>query len=72
MSDEKPKILDVRIPKEEQEKPEFLKKLKDKKFKYQVEIKIGSKVRFMYGNDPVILENYAKGIGGKILKVTKL
>jgi len=71
LNDEKPKILDVRIPKEEQKKSKELReKLEEKK--YQVDVEVDGKVRFMYGDDPVILENYAKSIGAKILKVTKL
>jgi len=71
ITDDKPKILDVRFPKEEQKKSEALrKKLQEKK--YQVDVEIDGKVRFMYGDDPVILENYAKSIGAKILKVTKI
>jgi len=72
MEDDKIKVLDARLPKEEQEKPEFIKALKEKKFKYQVEVKIGNKIRFMYGNDPVPLEMYAKAIGATILKTVKL
>ena len=71
MNDEKPKILDIRFPKEEQNKSEALKeKLQEKK--YQVDVEIDGKIRFMYGDEPVTLENYAKSIGAKILKVTKL
>ena len=72
MKDDKIKVLDVKMPKEEQEKPEFLKSLKEKNFKYQVKVKIGSKIRFMYGDDPVQLEMYAQAINAKILKTTKL
>ena len=72
MKDDKIKVLDVRMPKEEQEKPEFVKKLKEKNFKYQVNVKIDGKVRFMYGDDPVQLEMYAQSIGAKILKTVRL
>jgi len=72
MEDDKIKVLDVKMPKEEQEKPEFLKSLKEKNFKFQVEVKIRNKIRFMYGDDPVKLEMYAKAIGAKILKTVKL
>lgn len=72
MEDDKIKVLDVKMPKEEQEKPEFLKSLKEQNFKYQVKVKIGNKIRFMYGNDPVPLEMYAKAIGATILKTVKL
>lgn len=44
--------------------------LKTKKF--QVTVKTNGKVRFMYGDDPVVLEMYAKANGMKILKVRKL
>jgi len=68
---EKKKILDVRFPKEKQEKSKILiAGLKQKK--YQVSIEIDGKVRYMYGDDPVVLETYAKGIGATILKVTEL
>lgn len=68
---EKKKVLDVRFPKEEQEKsPELLSKLEEKK--YKVTVKINGKERYMYGNDPETLTNYAKAIGAKILKVAKL
>jgi len=72
MEDDKIKVLDVRVPKEEQEKPEFLKSLKEKNFKYQVTVEIDGKVRFMYGDDPVQLEMYAQSISAKILKTEKL
>jgi len=68
MSDDKHKILDVRMPVKDQEK--LKPYLRTKKFK--VTIKTNGKVRFMYGDDPVILETYATSIGAKILKVTKL
>ena len=57
------------MPIEDQKK--LLKPLIAKK-KYQVEVQFGQKVRFMYGDDPAILESYAKANGAKILKVTKL
>jgi len=72
MEDDKIKVLDVKMPKKDQEKPEFLKSLKEKNYKYQVHVKIGNKVRFMYGNDPVPLEMYARAIGAIILKTVKL
>ena len=72
MADKKHKVLDVRIPKEDQESPEFVNALKDKKFQWQVNVQVGHKVRFMYGNDPEILQDFAKFKGYKILKVTKL
>jgi len=72
MEDDKIKVLDVKLPKEDQEKPEFLKSLKEKNYKYQVEVKIGNKIRFMYGDDPVQLEGYARAIGATILKTVKL
>jgi len=68
LSDDKPKILDVRMPVKDQEK--LKPYIRTKKFK--VTIKANGKVRFMYGDDPVILETYATSIGAKILKVTKL
>lgn len=68
---DKKKILDVRFPKEEQEKSEeLIKKLKEKK--YKITIEINGKTRFMYGDDPDILELVAKAQGAIILKVTKL
>lgn len=70
--DDKIKVLDVKMPKEEQEKSEFVKKLKEKNFKYQVTVEIDGKVRFMYGDDPVQLEMYAQSISAKILKTVKL
>jgi len=71
MTDKK-KILDVRMPKEEQEKPEFINALKKKEFKWQVDVFMNGKRRFMYGNDPEILQDYAKSVGAKILKVQKI
>jgi len=68
MSDDKHKILDVRMPAKDQEK--LKPYLKTKKF--QVTVKTNGKVRFMYGDDPVVLEMYAKANGMKILKVRKL
>jgi len=71
MSDKK-KILDVRFPKEEQEKNVgLINKLKEKKYQANIELPDG-KIRFMYGNDPVELELYAKSIGAKILKTSKV
>ncbi len=71
MSDKK-KILDVRFPKDQQEKSkELIGVLKQKKYQVNVELPDG-KVRFMYGDDPVVLETYAKAHGLKILKVSKL
>ena len=68
---EKNKVLDVRFPKEQQEKSkELIGTLKEKK--YQVTVKMEGKIRYMYGDDPVELENYAKSIGARIQKVTKL
>jgi len=41
--------------------------------KYQVDIEYpDGRVRFMYGDDPVVLEMFAKAQGLTILKVTKL
>ena len=68
---DKHKVLDVRFPKEEQEKSKELTKMLGEK-KYKVTIEIDGKVRFMYGDDPVVLEMVAKGQGATILKVTKL
>jgi len=71
MTDKK-KILDVRFPKDQQEKSkELIKGLKQKKYQVDIEYPDG-KVRFMYGDDPVVLEMYAKAHGLKILKVSKL
>ena len=71
MTGDIPKILDVRMPKEEQEKSELLIKKAGEK-KYQVNIEIDGKERYIYGDDPVIMESYAKSIGAIILKVIKL
>lgn len=72
MSEDKKKILDVRFPKDKQEKSkELIGMLKQKKYQVNVELPDG-KVRFMYGDDPVVLEMYAKAHGLKILKVSKL
>lgn len=60
------------MPKEEQNKPEFINELRKKKFKWQVDVQVGHKVRFMYGDDPEILQDFAKAKGYKILKVKKL
>jgi len=69
----KKKILDVRIPKEEQEKlfkdPKNRKVLLSKK--WRVTIKFEQKVRYLYGDDPEIMQDYAKHMGAKILKVDK-
>jgi len=69
MSDDKHKILDVRMPVKDQEK--LKPYLHTKKFQVDIELPDG-KVRFMYGDDPVVLEMYAKAHGIKILKVRKL
>lgn len=72
MTEEKKHILDVRMPKEQQEKSkELIEGLRQKKYQVDVEYPDG-KVRFMYGDDPVVLEMYAKANGMKILKVRKL
>jgi len=68
---EKKKVLDVRAPKEDQEKSkELTNALRSKK--WQVDVQVGHKVRFMYGDDPETLQGFAKAKGYKILKVTKL
>jgi len=72
MEDDKIKVLDVRMPKKEQEKPEFREALKKKNFKYQAKIKVDGKIRFMYGDDPVQLEGYARAVGAVILETVKL
>jgi hypothetical protein len=70
----KKKILDVRIPKDEQDK--LFKDPKNRDVllakKYKAEIQFEQKVRFLYGDDPLDFEMYAKANGAKILKVTKL
>jgi len=71
---EKKKILDVRIPKDEQERLLKQKKYADvlRAKKYKVDIQfIDGKIRYMYGDDVETFEDYAKGIGAKIIKVTK-
>ena len=70
--DDRSKVLDVQMPKEEQEKPEFIEKLKEKKYKWQVSIKDRTKIRFLLGNDPEILQDFAKAKGYKIVKVERL
>lgn len=68
---EKKKVLDVRFPKEEQEKSEkLISTLKEKK--YKMTVKVNGKERYMYGNDPDSLTNYARAIGAKIVGVAKL
>ena len=69
MSEDKKKVLDVRIPMQGLKK-ELIKKLEKKK--WQVDVKVGHKIRFMYGDDPEILQDFAKAKGYKIIKVTKL
>lgn len=69
---EKKRVLDVRLPKEEQNKKEFVDAIKSKKFKYQNVQYPDGKVRFMYGNDPKALQDFAKLSGLKILKVIEL
>jgi hypothetical protein len=72
LSEDKKKVLDVRFPKEQQEKSKELTEACGQK-KYQVDVEYpDGKVRYMYGDDPVTLEMYAKGEGLKILRVTKL
>ncbi len=68
MSD-KIKVLDAQMPKEEQKKLEPI--LRSKKYQANIELPDG-KIRFMYGDDPVTLELYAKSIGAKILKTSKV
>ncbi len=69
---DKKKILDVRIPKEEQENsPKLIAHLAAKKYQVTVEDKDG-KIRYAYGDDPVILEMACKSWGFTILKTTKL
>jgi len=71
MSEDTKKVLDVRFPKEEQEKSKELEKVLRSK-KWQVDVQVDNKVRFMYGDDPKVLQDFAKAKGYKILKVTKL
>ena len=67
---DKKKVLDVRFPKEEQEKNVgLLEKIIEQKYQATIELADG-KIRYMYGNDPVELELYAKSIGAKILKTS--
>ncbi len=65
------KVLDVRLPKKDQEKSSKLTK-ELKKMKYQITVKDRNKIRYMYGNDPSILESFAKAKGFKIVEVTEL
>ncbi len=66
---EKKKILDVKIPIKEQEK--LLPFLKDKKYMVCFE-EYNGKVRYAYGDDPIVLEMGITSIRGKILKITKI
>ena len=67
----KKKILDVRIPKEEQEKSEPLKKeLKKKKWQVTFE-NFNGKIRYAYCDDPETVEEYLKNRGATIWEVVK-
>jgi len=72
--DDKRKVLDLRMSKEEQKKlfndPKVAKFLTSRK--YKVTIKDGNKIRYMYGDDPVILEGYARANGLTILRTDKI
>lgn len=69
MTEDKIKVLDAQMPIEDQEK---LKPILATK-KYQVDIELpDGKVRYLYGDDPVPMEMYARSIGAKILKTAKL
>lgn len=72
--DDKHKVLDLRMPKEEQKKilsnPVVAKYLHTKK--YKVTVKDGHLTRYMYGDDPDILEGFAIAKGLKILRTEKL
>ena len=71
----KKKILDVRIPKDQQKELLKQKKYTDvllsKKYKVDIQFPDGS-IRYMYGDDVEIFEDYAKSLGAKIIKVAKL
>lgn len=71
---EKKKILDIRIPKDKQKELLSQKKYADvllaKKFKVDIQFQ-GGKIRYLYGDDIEIFEDYAKANGAKIIKVTK-
>ena len=69
MDNDKIKILDVRMPKEQQWKLE--PHLRTKKYQANIEFPDG-KVRYLYGDDPVKMELYAKSINATILKTVKL
>ena len=62
------------MPKEEQKRllsdPKVAKHLQSKK--YKATVKDGHNTRYMYGDDPVILENFARAHGLKILRTEKL
>lgn len=67
------KVLDLRMPIDEQKKllndPKILTTLNSRK--YKVTVKEGNKTRYIYGNDPVIIEDFAIAKGLKILRTEK-
>jgi len=71
----KKKILDIRIPIDEQKELLKQKKYTDvllsKKFHVEIQFEDGT-IRYMYGDEVKIFEDYAKSVGAKIIKVTKL
>lgn len=73
--DEKKKILDLQMSKEEQEKLLKRKEVQDvllsKKFRCSLKFPDG-KIRYLYGDDQEIFEDYAKAYGAKIIKTEKL
>jgi len=65
----KKKVLDVRMPIEEQKK--LIPHLKTKKYKVDVDVGKG-RIRYIYGDDPVTLEMFALCEGWTIIKTTEL
>lgn len=68
----KKKILEVTMPKKDQEASKKLKeKLQEKKYEFTIKTKEG-KIRFAYSNERETTETYLKYIGATILKVEKM
>ncbi len=72
--DEKKHVLDLRMSKDKQRK--LFKDPKVSEFlnsrKYRVTIKDGHKTRYIYGDDPVIIEGFARAKGLIILRTEEL
>ena len=68
----KKKILDVRMPVEDQLASKKLEeKLREKKWKFTVKMKDG-KVRYVYSSDKESTEAYLRLVGATILKVENM